>query len=169
MSNNSNSKVQFVKGQVITVWKTVGVRQGKDNMPTTSERLGLDYPDIEVSEPLLVLQKVGSTKAIVKRTGREGHPDDQTVVHINHVNPASSYYANRVEKLKAGVKKLTPEEELAKAQAELEAAARNLESLKAKVAAAPATPSETPAAEPVELVQPADRDEAASLFENAEA
>lgn len=170
MSNNNVKKVQFVVGQPVFVWKETGAREGKAG-PTTSERLGQDYPDIKTDEPLMVMVKYGTTKALCRRESRKGEKDYEITVHINHVNPQSSYYANRAEKL-ATASKLTPEQEIARATAEAEAAAKRLEELKAKASAmTPAAASgdaNAQAEAPTQTIAGEDIDEAASLFASAE-
>lgn len=144
----SGNKVQFVEGKVIFVWKKTGVRNGKDGI-MTSERTGQDYPDIEPTEPLMVLQKFGSTRARCKRgPARLGQPDQEVVVHINHVNSKSSYYAARSNKEELGA--LTPEQKIAKAKAELAAAERVIKEAEAQL--------------PTPAVSDSDRALAESLF-----
>lgn len=94
MSNNNTSntnKKQFVVGKTVNVWKTTGVRNLKGG-PCTSERTGGDYEDIEPTEELMVLKKFGSTRALVRREN-----GDEVTMHINHINPSSTYYAARGE------------------------------------------------------------------------
>ncbi len=163
----SNDKVQFVVGTPVFVWKKTGVRMGKNGI-TTSERLNQGYPDIETTEPLMVVTKYGSTKALCHRESRKGQQDYEVTVHLNHVNGKSPYYANRAEKLTAEAK-LTPEQEVVKAAVEAEAAMKRLEALKAKAAAIiPASAeTETPVEEIVPVTTSEDLDEASSLFETA--
>lgn len=179
-TNDNTKKIGFVQGEMCRVWKPTGVRNGKTG-PATSERLGQDYPDIQPNEDLLVLTKYGTTKALVERASRKGHPDHQLIVHINHINPSSGYYANRKDPTMTAAptsvavpsKKLTPAEALAKATAEAEAAmARLLQMQKeAQEAAELAAIADEIKASP-EIPEAASvlsaRDEAAALFGDGE-
>ena len=79
----------FNEGEEIRVWKPTGVRNLKYGAQT-SERTGGDYPDISPDEPLLVIKRFGSGKAICRRPS-----GDELIVHANHVNPDSRYYTTR--------------------------------------------------------------------------
>lgn len=82
------SRPKFVVGETVNVWKLTGVRDLKMG-PSTSERPGGDYPDIDVDEPLKVVETRGA-KALVKRE------DGQKVwIHINHIWKESKYYEQR--------------------------------------------------------------------------
>ena len=76
-------------GKHVRVWKTTGVRL-LSRGPQTSERVGGDFPDVEPDEDLLVLRKDGSQYAYVRRASGE-----EIRIHLNHINPTSSYYADR--------------------------------------------------------------------------
>lgn len=159
-SKTSNS-IQFVVGKPVFVWKTTGAKEGK-NGPTTSERTGQDYPDIEPTEPLLVLVKYGTNKALAQRQGRDGEKDEKIIVHHNHINPNSPYYANRAAK--EAVKPLTPAQELAQAQAEAEAAMARLQKAKDSI---PAPTEAEPEIEVTPVVSAEDRGAASALFADA--
>jgi hypothetical protein len=149
--NKEQNKTQFVVGKPCFVWKVTGVRDGK-NGPTTSERTGQDYQDVDPSEPLMVLTKYGSNKALCRR------PDGTEItVHLNHINKSSAYYANRAAK-DAAIP-LTPAQELAQAEAEAVAAMQRYEAAQAKLK------SESSNVEIEMSVE--DKDEVASLFEEA--
>lgn len=89
-----SSKKKFIVNETISVCKTFGCKDGK-NGPASSERADQKYPNIEPSEKLLVLQTFGSTKALVKREGRDGEADETITLHVNHINADSPYYTNK--------------------------------------------------------------------------
>lgn len=160
----STNKVQFVLNGTVNVWKTTGVRDGKHGI-ATSERPGQQYPDIEPSENLTVMQKFGATKALCKRENRDGQPDELVTVHINHINPSSAYYATRSAAgsagasnsgvKKAAVKQLSPQERLAQLQEETRKVMAEQEAL------------ENASNLEEEVVPEADRDEAEALLAEA--
>lgn len=84
---------KFDVGKVVHVWKVTGVRELRGG-PSTSERIDGDHPNIEPDEDLEVTKKIGSTRAIVRRSN-PGEGPVEVAIHINHVNSTSSYYALR--------------------------------------------------------------------------
>lgn len=171
MTNTNNTKISFTQGAVCHVFETKGVRNGSKGMQT-SERKGLDHPDIDPSEDLLVLQKLGSTQALCKRAD-----GSEVVVHINHINPDSAYYGTRRKsgspKIVKSTAKLTPAEELAQAMENAAKAAEALRIAKEKVDAMEAevavtAPEVTQAPEVVDTVSDELREQAAALFDDVE-
>lgn len=142
-STTNASKASFEVGKVVRVFETKGCRNLTSGI-SSSERKGGEYADIEPSEDLKVIKKLGSTKALVERTA-EGVEGLVISMHLNHINAQSSYYAARslksqgqkslaqraaeakanAEKLALEAKKL--EEELALAEMEAEEAAKTVE------------------------------------------
>ena len=87
---NNEKKTTFVEGGTVNVWKKTGVRRLKYGVQT-SERTGGDFPDIEESEELKVVKKLGSGKAVcVRPNGQE------IIVHKNHVDKDAKYYTQRL-------------------------------------------------------------------------
>ena len=162
---SGNTKVSFTDGGTVFVWKKTGVMNGKSGIQT-SERTGLDYPDIEPDEPLKVVQRFGSTKALCRRgkPARKGQPDMEVLVHINHVNAKSQYYAARKDK--AGTATLTEDQKITRAKAMREEADRILAEAGVTPVVGTATPDEA-AMQPVEepSISQADREAAEKLFE----
>lgn len=151
----------FVVGNNVNVWKVTGVREGPKG-PATSERLGRDYPDIDPSEQLNVVEKLGSNFARCRRPSRVGQKDEIVLVHINHITEKSGYYAARGTKSAAPkAQPQTAAQKLAQATAEAEAALKALDDAQAAASA------ETPAEEN-DNVASSVRDEAAELFAEAE-
>lgn len=124
--SNSNTGFTFTVGSTIHVWKPTGVRLLRAGV-CTSERCGGEYADIETSEDLVVVEKVGSQRAKVRREDGE-----LVIIHSNHVNQTSKYYAGRdakkatqgslADRLKAAAIELQKKQnELAALQAQAEA------------------------------------------------
>lgn len=82
----------FEIGATVHVFKATGVRRGSRGVQT-SERIGLEFPDIGVAEALRVVERVGSGLALCERgdASRKGKPDERVVVHINHIDPSRGY------------------------------------------------------------------------------
>lgn len=103
-----SDKKKFIINEFVSVHKQFGCKDGK-NGPASSERIDQKYPNIEPSEKLMVLQVFGSTKALVKREGRDGEADETITVHVNHINADSAYYANKGKKKSLSEAKETAE------------------------------------------------------------
>ncbi len=115
---NNEKKTTFVEGGTVNVWKKTGVRRLKYGVQT-SERTGGDFPDIDESEELKVVKKLGSGKAVcIRPNGQE------IIVHKNHVDKDAKYYAPRLaaaaeadaKNEAASEKGQTPQEKLHAAQ-----------------------------------------------------
>lgn len=152
MSNNTNTNtVSFKVGETVHVFETKGCRELKGG-PSSSERLGGEYDDIEPSEDLKVVKKLGSTKAIVER-----EDGTQISMHINHINPKSDYYALRGQK-SATAKPLAVR--IADKAAEVARLESELKVLVSRQADAEETVAEAKESEVSDLA----REEAAALF-----
>lgn len=84
-------KAKFEEGKVVRVWKTTGCRELRGG-PSTSERIDGEYPNISTDEDLTVTKRIGSTRAIVRRSKPGNGPVD-IAIHINHIDGKSNYYA----------------------------------------------------------------------------
>jgi hypothetical protein len=116
----------FNVGDIVHVFETKGCRDLKSGV-CSSERIDGEYPNIEPTEDLKVIKKLGSTRALCER-GLDGATIS---VHINHITAASAYYAARGQpkapkapRAPKGSKKT----ELAAAQAEVQKLEADLES-----------------------------------------
>lgn len=125
----SNNVTKFEVGKTVFVFKRTGVCDSRDGGTCrTSEKVGLEYPDIEPTEPLIVKAKHGSVRATVIREGRKGYPDYEVVIHKNHINKNADYYAGRGVGANT-TPKASSDDEKAKAKAALEKAAAAYQAL----------------------------------------
>lgn len=116
----TNTKKGFTKGSIVHVFATKGCRDLKPG-PSSSERAGGDYADIEPTEDLLVIEKRGSTKAVCQRS-HEDHVGMHILVDLNHIDETRAY--NGLKTGRVAKVTLTPAEtveKLKKAQAEAQA------------------------------------------------
>lgn len=159
---STNTKVTFEIGKFVSVWEPKGCRELKSGA-SSSERTGGEYEDIFPEEKLKVVQKLGSTRAIVERENGM-----RISMHLNHINPSSSYYALRGQK-SASQKPMA--ERKMDALAKLQQAKKELEELMALQKQAEAEASAAAEAlneeeEEIETASDEARDEARALFEN---
>ena len=143
--------IKFEKGTSYNTVKKLGVMKKEDGHLQISQRLGKDGPDIETIETLTFDGRDGGKLWFLREDGT------RVCGHRSHFDAEDAYNLARggeqgVDNIKAKV---------AKKQAELEAAATQLESLMQEEAAIQA---ETPAES---LVSDEARDEAAALFSEA--
>lgn len=160
MSNTNTTKVTFNVGSIVHVWEPKGCRELKGGA-SSSERLGGEYPDIDTTEDLKVIKKLGSTRAIVERS-HEDCKGMQISMHLNHINADSSYYALRGQRSQS-------QKPLAQRKAEV---MKKLEETKKELAELIAAQAEAEQELKQELdtqeeVSDESRDEAKALFEQA--
>jgi hypothetical protein len=94
----------FEVGKVVHVFRTKGCRELSKGR-SSSERLDGEYPNIESSEDLLVVENIDTMHAMCQR--QDG---TQVRVSINHINGDSDYYSQRVKSREAKGEKTVEEQ-----------------------------------------------------------